>query len=428
MRGVYEKELTEDIARRVGAAFGSYLRGGRITLGRDTRLSGPSLEQAFLEGLITTGCTAESYGIVPISLLSYRTWRSGNDAAAYISASHNPSEYNGIRFRTSEGYGMLYHETGMMDIYEGGNFIEGNGHKIDCNPTEIIENYGNYVAEKLDLKRSLKIVLDMGNGSACGMETLYHNLNFNCVVVNGAYDGLFSGRGPSPTNESLGQAAELVVNSGADYGVGFDPDADRGLVIDERGRIVSPEKVAIILAKQRYGPGDTVVAGFDCSMIVENQLEPMGIKVIRERVGDVYVANRVKNEGAVLGVERSAHFFLSEFQYSDDPFAMSLALGEAISEGQKLSEMADQIPDYPYIQQSIRIDGDPVAVMIRLKDVLYPMEPDTTDGLKVTTETYSVLIRPSNTEPLIRLYIESAENDITSLAEKFEGLIKDAIR
>jgi phosphomannomutase len=219
-----------------------------------------------------------------------------------------------------------------------------------------------------------------------------------------------------------------VLSSKADYGIGFDPDADRGIVIDDRGRVLPPEKVAIIIARRRYKSGDLVISGFDCSMILERELEKDGIKVQREKVGDVFVANRVKNSGAVLGVERSGHFFLPEFQYSDDPFAMSLALGEIVSEKEKLSELAEQIPDYPYLQKGIRLKEDPAGVMLRLKDALAGQEPDTTDGLKITTESYSILIRPSNTEPLLRLYVETTRNDLKELAERYERIILAAIK
>ena len=208
----------------------------------------------------------------------------------------------------------------------------------------------------------------------------------------------------------------------------MDPDAERGLVTDDRGRIVPPEKVAVILAKERYAPGDKVVAGFDCSMIVERELLPLGFEVIRERVGDVFVANRVKEEGAVLGVERSAHLFIPEFQLSDDPFAMSLALGEIVSRGERLSELADAIPDYPYVQRSVRIEGSAADLMRRLEGDLAPLEPDTTDGLKITTEDYTVLIRPSNTQPLIRLYVETAGTDVEELGEAVTGVHRGATR
>ena len=429
VRGVYGDELDENSVRRVGQAFGSYIDGGRISLGRDTRVSGPSLQKSFLEGVLSTGCSVDSYGIIPISILSYVTWANVRNAAAYISASHNPPEYNGVRFRTEDGYGLLYQETEMMKLYQEGNFLSGSGQVADYNPTAAVERYAEYVGEKLELRNPLRVVLDAGNGSACIVSPLYERLGFDPTMINGVMDGSFSGRGPSPTEESLRGACKAVVQRGADYGVGFDPDADRGIVIDDKGRVLPPEKIAIILAIRRYSPGDLVICGFDCSMILERELVPEGIKVQRERVGDVYVANTVKNSGAVLGVERSGHFFLPEFQYSDDPFAMSLALGEILSEGQKLSELADLIPDYPYRQVSIRMDKhDPSAVMRILEEKLASMKPDKTDGLKITTDSHSILIRPSNTEPLIRLSVETAGGDLKDLVEKYEMIIKQAAK
>ncbi len=427
IRGVYGTEITEDMIMRAGQAFGSYANGGKVSLGRDTRISSPSLEKAFLKGALSTGCEVYSYGIIPIAVLSYITCADGLRAAAYISASHNPPEYNGVRFRTGDGYGMLYKETGIMEFYNGGNFRSGKGHLVERRSEDAIVRYSKYVSEKLSFRRPLKIVLDMGNGSACTMKPLYDRMNFDSQALNDEMDGRFPGRGPAPTEESLIEASELVRSGRADYGIGFDPDADRGIIIDDIGRIVPPEKVAIILARRRYHPGDLVIAGFDCSMILERQLEPDGIKVRRERVGDVFVANTVKRSGAVLGVERSGHFFLPEFQYSDDPFVMSLALGEIIAEGKKLSELADEIPDYPYIQRSIRLKADPAGLMQRLKEMLAYMNPDTLDGLKITTGSYSILIRPSNTEPIIRLYIETAGNDLNDLVSKYERIIKEAM-
>lgn len=428
VRGVYGTDLTEELTRRVGESFGSYAGGGRVSLGRDTRISGPSLQKAFLNGVLSTGCEVQSFGIIPIAILSYITWADRLKAAAYISASHNPPEYNGVRFRTCDGYGLLYQESSIMRFYREGGFLSGSGREIARSPDEAIERYRQYVARKLKISRSLKIVLDMGNGSACTMNSFYERLGFDSIVMNGTMDGCFPGRGPAPNERSLAPACKVVVDSGADFGVGFDPDADRGIIIDDKGRVLPPEKAAIIIARRRYKSGDLVISGFDCSMIMERELEKDGIKVLREKVGDVFVANRVKNEGAVLGVERSGHFFLPEFQYSDDPFAMSLAIGEIISEGEKLSALADQIPDYPYRQISIRLSEDPADVMRRLKEALARQEPDTTDGLKITTESHSVLIRPSNTEPILRLYIEDAGRDMKELEERYLQIIHEAMR
>ena len=260
------------------------------------------------------------------------------------------------------------------------------------------------------------------------MDSFYRNLGLDCRVINGEMDGLFSGRGPAPNEKSLQPACQEVLKTHADFGVGFDPDADRGIVIDDLGRVLPPEKVAIIIARRRYKPGDVVISGFDCSMMLERELEKDKIIVKREKVGDVFVANRVKNDGAVLGVERSGHFFLPEFQYSDDPFVMSLAIAEIISDGEKLSQLADEIQEYPYRQKNIQLNENPSGVMLRLKDDLAKMEPDTTDGLKITTDSYSVLIRPSNTEPILRLYIETAGDDMAKLDERYEKIIRQAMK
>jgi len=428
VRGLYKTELNEEIAGRIGRAFGSYADGGRVTLGRDSRTSGPSLEAAFLEGVLATGAEVDSYGLLPIAVISFSTWKGGYKAAAYISASHNPPEYNGIRFRTGYGYGMLYQNTAIMDFYRDGKFRAGEGIVRHHDAKEAIDAYRDYVSSKISIDRPLKVVLDMGNGSACTMDGFYRDLGFQTTVLNGRPDGDFPGRGPSPSEESLQDAARAVVREGADFGCGFDPDADRGIVIDDLGRIVPPEKVAIILAKRRYRKGDLVISGFDCSMMLEKELVPAGFRVERERVGDVFVANRVKDDGAVLGVERSGHFFLPEFQYSDDPFAMSLALAEIISGGEKLSELADEISDYPYKQVSIPCHASIPSVMKALLERLSSLRPDTTDGIKITTETYTVLIRPSNTEPLVRLYIETAGGDMAELLERYKGYVMEAVK
>jgi phosphomannomutase/phosphoglucomutase len=427
VRGVWGTEVTEDLAQQMGASFGSFAQGGSVSLGRDTRISGPRLEKAFLKGLLSTGSQVYSYGVLPISLLSFITWQDKLRAAAYISASHNPPEYNGIRFRTGDGYGLLYRDSEIMKYYREGGFLVGDGRAVERSAEEALQRYGDFVAGKVELERPLKVVLDAGNGSACMTGPLYKRLGFQSIMVNGEMDGRFPGRGPAPDEGSLRHAARAVIAEKADFGVGFDPDADRGIVIDDRGSILPPEKVAIIIARRRYKPGDLIISGFDCSMILERELEKDGFTVARERVGDVFIANRVKSSGAVLGVERSGHFFLPEFQYSDDPFAMSLALGEIISQGE-LSELADQIPGYPYLQKSIRFREDPSRIMEKLEEALARFEPDTTDGLKITTESYSVLIRPSNTEPLIRLYIETVGSDIKELEERFEGLVRECAK
>ena len=428
VRGVYGTELTEEEAATIGRAYGTANADRTTTVGRDTRTSGPALEKAFLDGVLSTGCSVEEYGVLPIPVISFVTWQDRRAGSAYISASHNPPEYNGIRFRTGDGYGLLYQESPIMEYYRSHAFASGAGEMTVRKADEAIDRYGAFVADRVRLDRPLRVVLDMGNGSAGGMGPVFERAGCTAIVRYGEMDGTFPGRGPRPTETSLAASARAVVEEKADFGVGFDPDADRGIAIDDRGRVLAPEKVAIILATRRYRPGDLVISGFDCSMVLEERLLPLGFRVERERVGDVFIANRVKNEEAVLGVERSGHFFLPEFQYSDDPFAMSLALAEVVAGGERLSELADAIPDFPYIEHSIRLTAPTDVVMARVAERLARLEPDTTDGLKVTTEDYAVLIRPSNTEPMIRLYAEARRGDVRALLDEYERIVLEAMR
>lgn len=428
VRGVYGTELTEEEAATIGRAYGTANADSTTTVGRDTRTSGPTLEKAFLDGVLSTGCSVEEYGVLPIPVISFVTWQDRRAGSAYISASHNPPEYNGIRFRTGDGYGLLYQESPIMEYYRSHEFASGAGEMTVRKADEAIDRYGAFVADRVRLDRPLRVVLDMGNGSAGGMGPVFERAGCTAIVRYGEMDGTFPGRGPRPTETSLATSARAVVEEKADFGVGFDPDADRGIAIDDRGRVLAPEKVAIILATRRYRPGDLVISGFDCSMVLEERLLPLGFRVERERVGDVFIANRVKNEEAVLGVERSGHFFLPEFQYSDDPFAMSLALAEVVAGGERLSELADEIPDFPYIEHSIRLTAPTDVVMARVAERLARLEPDTTDGLKVTTEDYAVLIRPSNTEPMIRLYAEARRGDVRALLDEYERIVLEAMR
>lgn len=428
VRGVYGRELTDADAARIGRAYGTSLHGGTATVGRDTRTSGPAVEAAFLEGLLSTGARVQEYGVLPIAVISFVTWQDRLSGSAYISASHNPPEYNGIRFRTADGYGLLYQESEICRHYRSGRFAKGTGDLLRRSAGEAIDRYVAFVADRVSLDRPLRVVLDMGNGSAGGMGRVFEQAGCEPIVRHGEMDGTFPGRGPRPTETTLAGSAAAVVEERADFGIGFDPDADRGIAIDDRGRVLPPEKVAIILASRRYSPGDLVISGFDCSMVLEERLRPLGFRVERERVGDVFIANRVKNEGAVLGVERSGHFFLPEFQYSDDPFAMALALAEVIASGERLSVLADAIPDYPYIEHSIELSAPAAEVMARLADRLAPLEPDRTDGLKVTTDDYAVLIRPSNTEPIIRVYAEARRGDVTALLGEYEAHVLAAMR
>ncbi|MHC1636462.1 MAG: phosphoglucomutase [Candidatus Methanospirareceae archaeon] len=432
IRGIFGKDLTTEIAKDIGSAFGTHMidiGAKEICIGKDPRKSGDVLEGAFVEGLVNTGCNATLVGMVPLPVLSYLVWRK-YDAGVYISASHNPPEYNGIRFRGDDGAGLLYTDTNIKDFFDKKEFKKGKGEIKRYSGEKAKEEYLKHIKSKIEIKREVKIVYDAGNGSACVVYDLYQKLGCEIIPLNIVPDGDFPGRGAYPSEETLKEARDLVIDEEADFGIGFDADADRGIIIDDTGRVVPPEKIALIIAKDR-GEGK-IVAGFDCSMIIERECEKMGMEVIRSRVGDVFVADAVKKSGAMIGVERSGHFFLPEFHYFDDPFVMSLKLAEILSKkDEKLSSMVDRIPDYPYYSRAFECPDDvKFEVMKEIKEELRKEfgSLDLTDGIKVLRKDFMILVRPSNTEPLIRMYVEVAEGDLEELVKETEERVKEVIK
>lgn len=435
IRGVFGEDLTEDIAEDIGKAFGTHLgTGKKVCIGRDPRHSGDAIENAFVSGLVNVGCNATLVGMLPIPVLSFLVWKKGYDAGIYISASHNPPEYNGVRFRSANGHGYLYSDTDIKAIFEEKRFRRnGAGYVEKYSRALAMDEYLGYIRGNIDIDRKVKIVLDPGNGSACVTQDLYREIGCEVLSINTEINGNFPGRGPEPSEETLEEASELVVEANADFGIGFDADADRGIIIDNLGRIVPAEKVAIIIAREMKNvqKGERkVVAGFDCSISIEKECAKSGIDVTRSKVGDVFVANEVKKHHAILGVERSGHFFLPMFQYSDDPFIMSLKLAEILaSTDEKLSEIIDQIPDYPYYSRSFECKDDmkPTVMKRMEKELRDEFTLDLTDGIKILTDDWMILIRPSNTQPLIRLYIETAAGNLDELIYRFEPMLVETI-
>jgi phosphomannomutase len=440
IRGVYGKTITEDIVHDIGAAFSTFLgTGKKICLGRDTRKSGYALLESFQKGAQETGCDVVTVGIVPIPVLGFFTWRNKYDSGVYISASHNPPDYNGIRIRGNDGAGFLDEKKKIKELYLKKEFHRGSNDESlktgekKYNSQRILQEYFDFITEKIQVDRKLTIVADPGNGSAYGMLPLYEKLGCTVHGINTQPNGDFPGRGPNPDGKTMSYAGEIVRNVKGDFAVGFDADADRGIILDERGMLVPPEKIAVIIAQHHRKKGN-VVASMDSSMLLERELKPLGIAVIREKVGDVFMAQAVKKHKAIIGVERSGHFFLPEFQASDDPFAMSAKVIEILSQTKKkLSEFTEKIPDLTYYSEKITCpDEIKFSIMDEMKDD-FQASKDTydlnfLDGIRVSTDKWMVLIRASNTEPILRMYIETTEANVNELKMTYKDIITKVIK
>lgn len=441
VRGVFNVEVTADVAARIGMAYGTYLGGeGRVLVARDPRITSEIFERAFCSGLASTGVDVYLAGMVPIPVANFAIARGDYDAGAYVTASHNPPEYNGVRFRRSDGTGYTKENAEVKEIFFGGNFRLANwsevGDMVELNPEQVLREYEDYLLARLSLERELKVVLDMGNGAAGVVAPyVFRKAGARVTTLNAQPDGTFPGRKSEPSAESLVDLAKTVAGIGAAFGAGYDGDADRVVFVDDLGRVVQTEKVGIIIAREilrEKGKG-TVIANVECSSIVEEEILRHGGEVRRVRVGDVFVCEAIKKYGAVFAMETSAHYFYPDFHPFDDPILISLKLASILSrQGEKLSTLVDEIPSYPKLHKNFpcddRIKFDVMERIIKsLKEKGYTL--DLTDGARIIFEDGWALLRPSNTSPLIRASIEAkSEERVKELLRLVERELEEAKR
>ena len=421
IRGIYGSELTLVTAERVGATFAAYLASkgasGRICIGRDARTSSLDLEAAVTAGLRSGGCDVVSVGMVPIPVANWWTWHGDFAGGVYITASHNPAEYNGIRFRHPDGTGFTDGNTEVRDLFFADDppvsVAEGGLSRVP--EADVLELFAAFAAERIGSLAGMRIALDPGNGvGGVILESLFQRFGATTEIINGEPDGRFPNRPSEPAPKNIGALMELVAAGDFDCGIAFDGDCDRCVFVDDRGRAVPTEKIGILLVpellKLRQGP---VLANVPCSMVLEDEIPKLGAELIWIRVGDVFVCEELKKHDAILALEISAHLFapdLTEFLF-DDPLIISLKVLELLrASGRKLSELADEIPSLPYEElkfacpDEIKFDLN-AALQADFTARGYRVE--TIDGVKVWFDDGWVLLRPSNTQPVMRMFIEA---------------------
>ncbi|MEM3341292.1 MAG: phosphoglucosamine mutase [Thermoplasmata archaeon] len=433
IRGVFNQDFNAEIATEVGVAFGTFLGGkGRVCIGRDVRKSSEIIEMAFSAGLASTGVALESVGMVPIPVANFWTWQGKYDAGVYITASHNPPEYNGIRFRHPDGSGYTSGNQKIKEIYLNGEVKKAKwdslGKISSVSTDEVLKSYMDYIASRIQTKRNMTVVVDPGNGAACVVAPqLMKKIGCTVSSINDNIDGAFPARGPNPTLKTLGACAQKVLEKKADFGVGYDGDSDRAIFVDDKGRTCTTEQIGVILARKILSQtgGGKVIANVPCSMMLEEEIQKAGGELVRTRVGDVFVCEAIKELKAVFALEISAHLFLPTFYIFDDAILASMLLAQILSETDtKLSEMVDRIPKYPAIEKAIHVpDRIKFEILERMKKdyVQKGWKVDLTDGVKVFFDESWALLRPSNTEPVIRLFTEAkTEHRAKELEEQFE--------
>ena len=427
IRGVFDEDLTDEVATRIGAAFAAFLgKDKEVLVARDVRLSGEVLRNALVSGLVS-GCDVTDVGIVPTPLLYFAVNRLQKDAGIMITASHNPPEWNGFKAFRRKGciYGkdmekvkQTAKEVDLERLKKRGKLSSHKG---------IIQEYMDFVVNKIEIERSLKVVADTANGT-CGLvaPSLFKQLGCKILTLNQNPDGTFPAHLPEPKEETLGELKREVVKNKADFGVGYDGDGDRAVFVDEKGNVVPGDLTLLVFAKDvlQENKGAKIVYELSCSMAVEEYVKELGGIPIVERVGHTFIMDKMIEENALFGGEKSSHFYFSECYGMDDAIFASLRMAEILSKsGENLSEMVDSLPKYPSIYEKNFECPDNLKFVVieklRVRFKEYGLKVLDIDGVKLLDKDGWVLLRPSNTEPIIRVSAEARTEEKLKELYKF---------
>jgi phosphoglucosamine mutase len=430
IRGLANVEVTSALAVKIGLAVAKFSKAGRVLVARDTRVSGLMLEDALVSGLLAAGANVTCLGVIPTPVLAFLTRKLNADASVMITASHNPPEYNGIKI--FDGDGLAYDE-------ESQNKIERIVDRESYRPTEwrsigealpMDESnlYVEMVTKTVKLGREWHVVVDPGCGATCNLApAVFKKLGCRLLAVNAQPDGFFPGRSPEPNPDSLKPLAKVVKELGADMGIAYDGDGDRVAFIDEKGNFADFDRslaayAAHVVKKKK---GGTVATNVEASMCVEKMVETQGGKVVRTKVGDVYVSQAMKRHRAIFGGEPCGAWVHPQFHYCPDGILSSMLLLKALGEeGKKLSEFIAETPQYATVRENIRCGNEIKHLVVEkagedLK-AAFPSckEFSAVDGVRLSVRSGWILVRASGTEPAIRL---TAEGEILRTARDIIG-------
>ena len=410
------EDLKPELALRVGLGLAAHLgNGGEVVVGKDPRTSSDLIEHSLVSGLLSGGCGVKKIGVVPTPVLSFATRKLGAAAGIMITASHNPPEYNGMKCWGSDGMAFTpEREDELERCMENPKPVTwGRIGKIVTD--DVLPLYIRETAGKFSPGKKYRVVVDCGNGAgALVTPTLFRELNCEVISLNSHLDGHFPGRDLEPTPENLAGLGAAVRSMGADLGLAHDGDADRIAAVDESGRVAQPDKLlALISAHQIKREGDLVVTTVDASRAIDECVGRRGGKIVRTKVGDVNVAMTLKERGGVFGGEPSGAWIFPEVHMvPDGPLAAVKILELLDTTGENLSELLDGLPEYPTVREKLACPNERKAQTMReLETELLEGFPEALgmikiDGIRLELKEGWVLIRPSGTEPYIRVTAE----------------------
>ncbi|MDR2623679.1 MAG: phosphoglucosamine mutase [Methanobrevibacter sp.] len=410
--------INGELALNVGRAIATYLGGkGNVVLGHDTRTSNQLLEHGITAGLIERGCNVIKLGMVPTPLSGYATYRLKVDSGIMLTASHNPSQYNGIKIWNKNG--MAYtsdQEREVEEIYFSKNFQELKWDKIGkIYENKIIqEDYINRLLSMVNIKPGLKVVIDSASGAASYLSPLiFKQAGCEVITLNSQLDGFFPGRNPEPNETNLQDLKKTVIATKSDIGIAHDGDGDRMITVDNKGNVSDFDKLLAIISEKYAENGNTIITTVDAGRCIDDVVDSAGGEVVRTKVGDVSVAGAIMVENAAFGGEPSGTWIHPEFCMCPDGILSGLKIAEIVSHEGNLSDLLDAVPNYFNIHEKVPANREEKIVVMKnvvndIENVFDNVESiNTIDGIRLEFGGGGwVLIRPSGTENYVRITLE----------------------
>lgn len=417
VRGLVNSELTPTLVCKVASAVAAHAKAKKVIVARDTRVSGDMFEAALVSGLTSMGTDVLLAGMVPTPALAYASKITGSDAGFMLTASHNPPQYNGIKVFNGDLSYADDDQVAVEKIVADGKPPLADWRKLGKTaPIDAAQIYLDMAQKAVKLKKPWRVVVDAGCGAAFDVgPKLLMAIGCKVIALNCQPDGHFPARKSEPTAESLNDLAKTVKALGADIGIGFDGDADRVAFVDENGVFVNFDRSLAgygALALKRNG-GGTIITTIEASMCVETMAQKFDGKVVRTPVGDIYVSEAIKREGAVFGGEPCGAWVHPQHHLCPDgPLSAALFLSALEDEGKTVSQFIGEVPEY--ITQRVNFACKKQQKYLLMEQIagglktVFPNYTDfsTVDGARLAVKNGWLLVRASGTEPLIRLTVE----------------------
>ena len=431
IRGVFGQDFTLEFIHDMTLAIGTYFKKGPILIGFDGRESSPVICNVVSSALNSIGLDCNVAGIVPTPCLEFAVKTLGYSGGIMITASHNPPQYNGIKPAAKDGVEISREDELIIEeIYLQKNWIsKPQNWGITRKEDRAIEVYLKGIISQVDSKliesKNFKIVLDLGNGAqTVAAPDFCKMLQCKTFLINEKIDGAFPGRGSEPTPQNLTELSKTVTENNANLGIAFDGDGDRSIFCDEKGNILTGDKSALLLTRHilQKNPNSLVVTCLNSGSNIEILAEKFDSKVIRTKVGSVEVSRKMVPTDALIGFEENGGFMYGKHnQVRDGCMTLALML-ELLTSGKSLSDEIASLPPSFTTKDKVSCSPESVSKLISLLKDEFP-NSDTTDGIKITIDSRNwVMIRPSGTEPIIRVYAEAESQ------EKLDDLMSEYLQ